>query len=50
MQRIPISGWVADRFGSRSIFAAAMQRLPSPHCSAGTSGKRLPLAGLQARS
>ncbi len=31
---IPISGWVADRFGSRSVFAAAIARLPSLLCSA----------------
>ena len=31
---IPISGWVADRFGSRSVFAAAIATLPSLPCSA----------------
>jgi hypothetical protein len=32
---IPISGWVADRFGSRSVFATAVgEYLRFLHCSA----------------
>jgi MFS family permease len=31
---IPISGWIADRFGSRTVFGAALSSLPSPRSCA----------------